>query len=125
MPKILVMDDEKEAVDMLITFLSSRGYTAISASDGVEGLKKLDEEHPDVVLCDIRMPKKDGFQFLTELRQTRKWTPVIIVSAVTEPAEILKGYNLEADYYITKPLNLEDVLKAVKIMLSLIPLRKT
>jgi DNA-binding response OmpR family regulator len=124
MAKILLIDDEPEAVDMLKGFLSERGHSIVEAYDGDEGLKKFDAENPDIIICDIKMPKKDGFQFLKEMRTSRKWVPIIIVSALTEPANIMKGYDFEADYYITKPINLEDVLKAVKIMLSLITLRK-
>jgi len=125
MKKILVVDDEQETVDLIADFLSSRGYAAQKALDGAEALKKFDSEKPDVVICDIRMPKMDGFQFLKELRNSRKWVPVIIISALSEPSNIFKGYELEADYYITKPIDLEDLLKAVRIMFSLIPLRKT
>ena len=124
MQKLLVIDDESEAVEMLRGFFTDRGYSVATAFDGDDGLGKFDAENPDVVICDIKMPKKDGFQFLKELRLSRKWAPVIIVSALNEPQNILKGYSLEADYYITKPINLEDALKAVKIMCSLIPLRK-
>lgn len=124
MQKILVVEDESDALGMLSDFFSSRGYTVATALDGEEGLKKFDSENPDVVICDIKMPRKDGFQFLQELRSSRKWTPVIILSALIEPHNIMKGYSLEADYYITKPVNLEDALKAVQIMFSLIPLRK-
>ena len=125
MQKILVIDDEAEILNLLNEFFSSRGYTVVTALDGDEGLQKFDAETPDVILCDIKMPKKDGFQFLKELRNLRKWVPVIIVSALTEPVNILKGYEFEADYYITKPINLPDALKAVQIMSSLIPLRKS
>jgi DNA-binding response OmpR family regulator len=70
------------------------------------------------------MPVKDGFGFLRDLRSSKKWIPVIILTAVTDPSSTLKGYDLQADYYITKPLNLNEILKAVQIMLSLAPLRK-
>jgi two-component system alkaline phosphatase synthesis response regulator PhoP len=124
MQKILVIDDEKDAVNTIKDFLSSRDYDVITAFDGDEGLKKFDSENPDLVICDIKMPKKDGFQFLQELRANKKWVPVIIITALTEPSNILKSYQFEADYYISKPLNMEEILKAVQIMLSLIPLRK-
>ena len=124
MEKILVIDDERQTVELVADFLSSRGYSAIKALDGNEGLNKFDSEKPDMVICDIRMPKMDGFGFLKEVRNSRKWVPVIIISALNEPSNIFKGYELEADYYITKPINLEDLLKAVRIMASLIPLRK-
>jgi DNA-binding response OmpR family regulator len=124
MQKVLIIDDEKEIVDMLSEFLTTRGYAVSKACDGEDGLKKFDSDNPDIVMCDIRMPKKDGFEFLEEMRSTRSWVPVIIVSALSEPASIMKGYAFEADYYITKPINLEETLKALQIMLSLAPLRK-
>jgi DNA-binding response OmpR family regulator len=124
MKKILVIDDEVEILGVLSEFLSARGYAVATAMDGEEGVRKFDSEKPDLVMCDIKMPKKDGFQFLKEIRQSRKWVPVIIISALTEPANILKGYDFQADYYLTKPLDLNEMLKSVEIMISLAPLRK-
>jgi DNA-binding response OmpR family regulator len=66
----------------------------------------------------------DGFQFLKKLRSDKRWVPVIMISALTESSNIFKGYELEADYYIAKPIDLENTLKAIQIMSSLIPLRK-
>ena len=122
--KILIIDDEKEFLDTINTFFASRGYAVTSALDGEEGLKMFDKENPDMVLCDIKMPRMDGFQFLKELRAKKKWIPVIIMTALSDITDVLKSYKFEADYYITKPVNLENALKAVKIMSSLIPLRK-
>lgn len=124
MQKILVIDDERDIVDMMSEFLLARGYEISKAYDGEEGIQKFDAEKPDLVICDIKMPRKDGFEFLKDIRSSRKWVPVIIISALSEPSNIMKGYDFEADYYITKPINLEDTLKAVQIMLSLAPLRK-
>ncbi len=124
MAKLLVIDDEPDMLSTLKTFLAERGYDVVTAGDGDEGLRVFDTEKPSLVICDIRMPKKDGLSFLKELRSTREWVPAIIVSALSSPADALKGYRFEADYYLTKPLNLEDVLRGVKIMLSLASLRK-
>ncbi|MBU1038161.1 MAG: response regulator [Candidatus Omnitrophica bacterium] len=124
MQKILIIDDEKAVVDMLSDFLGTQGYAVSKAYDGEEGIRKFDSDKPDIVMCDIRMPRKDGFAFLEEIRSSRSWVPVIMVSAISDPVSIMKGYAFEADYYITKPINLEDTLKTLKIMLSLAPLRK-
>ena len=123
MQKILLIDDEPDAIEMMREYLSAHGYSVSSALDGEDGFAKFEFESPEVVVCDIRMPKKDGFQFLQELREKKKWVPVIIVSALTDPANVLKGYGLEADYYINKPINLEDLHRAIRIMSSLIPMR--
>ena len=124
MQKILIIDDEKDIVEMLSDFFTARGYAVSKAYDGEEGISKFDSDNPDIVMCDIRMPRKDGFAFLTEIRSSRRWVPIIIVSAISEPVNIMKGYAFEADYYITKPIDLEAALKTLQIMLSLAPLRR-
>jgi len=124
MQRILIIDDEKDIVDMLSEFFTSRGYDVSRAYDGEEGIRKFDSDKPDVIMCDIKMPRKDGFAFIEEIRSSRKWVPVIIVSAMSDPTNIMKGYAFEADYYISKPINLEETLKVIQIMLSLAPLRK-
>lgn len=124
MQKILIIDDEKDTVEMLADFFSARGFAISRAFDGEEGVRKFDSDNPDIVMCDIKMPKKDGFEFLKEIRSSRKWVPVVIISALSESINIMKGYDFEADYYITKPINLEAALNTIQIMLSLAPLRK-
>ena len=125
MQRILIIDDEKTVVDMLSDFLITQGYAVSKAYDGEDGIRKFDSDKPDIVMCDIKMPRKDGYAFLEEIRSSRNWVPVILVSAISDPVNIMKGYAFEADYYITKPINLENTLKTLKIMLSLAPLRKT
>lgn len=122
--KILVVDDEPGALDMIKEFFSARDYEVLTALDGEEALDIYDSAKPEVIISDIRMPKKDGFEFLKELRSKRDWVPVIMLSAHSEPSTVLQGYKLEADYYIAKPVNLPDLERAVKLMLSLIPIRK-
>ena len=124
MNKLLIIDDEKELVNMLSEFLSHRGYAVATAQDGEEGLNKFDTESPDLVLCDIKMPRKDGFQFLKEVRASRRWVPIIIISALDDPASVLKGYDFQADFYISKPVDLNETLRSIEVMLSLAPLRK-
>ena len=124
MQKILIIDDEPQITITLSEFLSARGYAVVTAMDGEDGLLKFDTEKPDLVMCDIKMPKKDGFQFLKEVRASKRWVPIIIISALTDPSSMLKGYDFEADYYLTKPLDLGDTLKSVEIMLSLALFRK-
>ena len=124
MAKILLMDDDPGIIKNLGIFLSERGFQIVSASDGEEGLSVFDKEKPDLVICDLKMPKKDGFQFLKDIRAQRAWVPAIIISGLNETADIMKAYKHEADYYLTKPLDLEELLKGVKIMLALAPQRK-
>ena len=122
--KILIIDDEPEFVDVIAGFLRDRGYEVVAAGDGEDALRQFDATSPDLVLLDLKMPGKDGYEFLKEIRTRRTWVPVVIVSALSEPKDIFKGYEFEADYYLTKPVNLENLSRAVMVMISLIPLRK-
>ena len=123
--KILVVDDEKDIVDSVSVRLQREGYEVAVAYDGEEALLQVKEADPDVLLLDLMMPKLNGFEVLKTLREelTDKWRPVIIVSANGALESLKKGYSLEADLYLTKPCSLEMLLKGIKTMLSLIPLR--
>jgi DNA-binding response OmpR family regulator len=124
--KILVVDDEREVVETLKNRLLREGYAVTVAFDGQEALDKVKEDNPDVILLDLILPKLNGFEVLKEIREkyTDKWRPVIIISAQAELDSVRKGYTLEADHYLTKPCTMENILRGIRIMLSLIPLRK-
>jgi DNA-binding response OmpR family regulator len=123
--KILLVDDDKDIVETLSSRLVKEDYNVVAAYDGEEALLKVKEEDPDVVLLDLNLPKLNGFDVLKEIRQkyNDKWRPVIIISAQNELETIKQSYNLEADHYLTKPCTLENVLRGIRTMISLIPLR--
>ncbi len=126
--KILVADDEKEVLDIMARKIQEQGYDVVKASDGNDALEKIIREAPDVILLDINMPGRNGFEILKDVRENptaSKWQPVIIVSACNELDDLRKGYKLQADHYITKPCSIEDIIKAIKLMVSLIPQRKS
>ena len=126
--KVLLADDEKDIVDLVKVSLIKEDYEVITAEDGQEALDKIRLEDPDIILLDLTMPKKGGFDVLKEVREnptTDKWQPIIIVSASGELDDIQKGYSLEADHYITKPCTAADIIKSIKLMINLIPQRKT
>lgn len=122
--KVLVVDDDKEIMEYLKNILLRHDYEVISAFDGEEGLRKVKEENPDVVLLDLIMPKLNGFEVLQEIKQKYKdkWRPVIIISAKTELDSVKQCYNMEADHYLTKPCKPESILRGIQTMISLIPL---
>ncbi len=94
----------------------------------VMGWEKIKSESPDIILLDLTMPKMDGFQVLKNLREhppSTKWQPVIIISARRELEDMQKGFSMEADHYISKPCTVADILKAVQLMVKLIPQRKS
>ena len=124
--KILIADDEAVVLEIMAKKIASQGYTVITAKDGQEAWDKIVSATPDIIVLDLNMPKMDGWGVLSQLRQnppTKRWQPVIIVSAQNELESFQKGVNLEADHYLSKPCQIEDVLKAIRLMLSLIPQR--
>jgi DNA-binding response OmpR family regulator len=123
--KLLVVDDERDIADTLVKTLNRQGYEASAAYDGEEALQKIKEEDPDIILLDLLMPKLNGFEVLREIREKHKdkWRPVIIISAKGDVESVKKGYSLEADHYLAKPCSVENILRGVRIMVSLIPAR--
>jgi len=124
--KLLVVDDEKNIVEALRAQLVKAGYEVITAHDGEEGLEKFQEEHPDLVLLDLMMPKLNGFEVLKAIRKnsTEKWIPVVIISAKNDLDTIKETYHLEADLYLSKPCSMEQMLRGLKTLLTLVPFRQ-
>jgi DNA-binding response OmpR family regulator len=124
--KLLVVDDDRDIIEVLQKKLLQEGYNVTVAFDGEEALLKVKEEDPDVVILDLMMPKLNGFEVLKEIRDKfqDKWRPVIIVSANAELDSMKSCYNLEADHYLTKPCTMENLLRGIRTMISLIPLRQ-
>jgi DNA-binding response OmpR family regulator len=125
--KILIADDEVDVLEILAKRLMQAGYEVVSAHDGEEAWKKIQSELPDVIVLDLTMPKKDGLEVIKLLREkppTKKFQPVIIVSGRKELEDLKKGYDLEADHYLVKPCTVEEILKAIRLMIALIPRRQ-
>ncbi len=123
---LLVVDDDKDIVQTLKGRLSKEGYQVLTAFDGQEALKSVEESDPDIILLDLMMPKINGFEVLKQVRgkYSKKWRPVIVISSQTELEAVKECYKLEADQYLTKPVTLEKVLQGIETMKSLIPIRR-
>lgn len=111
--KILIVEDEKPIAEILKFNLEKEGYEIINAFDGEDGVFKALNENPDLVLLDIMLPKKDGFQVLKEIRE-KKQVPVIMLTAKAEEVDKVLGLELGADDYITKPFSIRELLARVK-----------
>lgn len=124
--KILIADDESDCLEVISKRLQLEGYQILTATDGQEALDKIYKENPDIIILDILMPKKNGFEVLKEIRKkpVSKWQPVVIISVKNELESIKKGYDLEADLYITKPFDLELLLNSIKTLIGLISSQK-
>ena len=114
--KILVVDDTRNVLMMINDFLVSQDYEVLTASDGREALNVFHAQCPDLILLDIMMPNMDGYQFISQLRKESE-TPVIMITAKQQEAEIIKGFDLGADDYITKPFRLRELLVRMRAVL--------
>lgn len=111
--KILVIDDERAIADIIKFNLEKEGHIVETAADGEEGIEKVFKINPDLVLLDIMMPKKDGFQVLKEIR-AKLQTPVIMLTAKEEEVDKVLGLELGADDYVVKPFSMRELVARVK-----------
>jgi len=118
--KILIVDDEEVIRKFLRIHLSKWGYEVKEATDGAEALKQLGKDDFDLLICDILMPNKDGWQVLKEMRSDSKTKdiPVIVLTAKNEDSDMFKGYDLGANYYMTKPFTKAQLLYGLELMLG-------
>lgn len=105
--KILIVDDEPHIVELVRVCLEDTEYDIIEAYDGDDALKKARDEHPDVILLDIMLPKKDGYEVCRELKtngDTRD-IPIVMLTAKGQEVDKVKGFQSGADSYMTKPFS--------------------
>jgi DNA-binding response OmpR family regulator len=119
--KILIVDDEPNIVISLEFLMKREGFAVSVAVDGEEALRKIAEIQPDLVLLDIMMPKKSGFEVCQEIRANPAWasTKVVMLSAKGRDTEVQKGMALGADAYVTKPFSTKDLVAKVRSVLGL------
>lgn len=125
--KILLVDDEKDILDLLEFNLEAEGYKTYKAKDGDEALKKAHEKKPDLILLDIMLPKKDGFEVIRELRASKEIAdiPVIFLTAKDSEIDEVVGLELGADDYIVKPISIRKLLARVKKAFRKTPLQQS
>ena len=104
--RVLVVDDDPNVQEILREFLSAKGYEIITAGDGAEGLRRVKEERPHLILLDVQMPKMDGLEVLRRLREIDKEVSVIMITSVNEQEIARQAIELGAFDYIVKPLDL-------------------
>lgn len=112
--KILIVEDEKNIVDILRFNLTREGYETMEAYDGAAGLTLALEHAPDLILLDLMLPEMDGFQVCRALREQGNQTPVLIITAREEEKDKVLGLELGADDYVTKPFSVRELLARVK-----------
>jgi len=125
--KILIIDDDPDIVDALYVLLEGEGFDVVSAYDGEEGLAKIKEENPDLIILDLLMPKMDGYEVCKTLQDPRwsKWkdVPILVLTSVREEAsqrryELEMGMRMGVDDYVEKPIDPDVVLERVQKILA-------
>ncbi|MCC0684144.1 response regulator transcription factor [Clostridioides sp. ZZV15-6383] len=114
--RILVIEDDIDIQNIIKTFLENAGYTIITANDGLDGIEKFKKQQFDLILLDILMPKIDGF-VVCEMIRNESNIPIIILTALDEETDQVKGFELKVDDYITKPFSTIVLLKRVEAVL--------
>jgi len=115
--RILVAEDETSLNDLLQDALRMNGYETISAKHGLEALRLIREQKPDLVILDINMPQLDGFGVIEKLRNENNNVPVIVLTARDQRDDKSIGFGLGADDFVTKPFGLEELLMRVAAVL--------
>lgn len=118
--KVLIVDDEPNIV-LSVEFLMKReGYEVVTAADGQEALDTVADARPDLVILDVMMPRKNGFEVCAELRADPQLAamPILMLTAKGREAEMKKGLSLGADAYITKPFSTHELVARVNELLA-------
>ena len=117
---VLVIDDDPVILELLRVNFEIEGFDVICAKDGEEGLLRAQNDHPDVVISDIMMPRRDGLQLLADLKggQSTQDLPVILLSAKAQKTEVQQGLDMGADDYITKPFAPDELIDTVRRLAS-------
>ncbi len=114
--KILIADDDDNILELIELYLKKEGFLVITARDGQEALQKIEHNHPDLIVLDIMMPLKDGWEVCKEIQQ-RFNLPVIMLTAKSENYDKILGLELGADDYVTKPFIPRELVARVKAVL--------
>lgn len=114
--KILIVDDEPDLLYSMKSRLEFEGFSVSTASEGEEAVTKATNDDPDLILLDVMMPKLNGFQVCRELRSKpgTKDTPIIIVSAKSQPSDAFWGLEVGASSYLVKPVDPDELIALVK-----------
>ncbi|AFY86132.1 MULTISPECIES: response regulator transcription factor [Chroococcidiopsis] len=118
--RLLLIDDDPNLILLVKDYLEFRGYEVITAENGREALEVLEQEIPDMIICDVMMPEMDGYQFVNQVRQDERtsWIPILFLSAKGQSQDKIKGLNIGADVYMVKPFEPEELVAQVEASLK-------
>ena len=115
--RVLVVEDEEAIAEGLALNLRRKEYAVDLAGDGAEALEKAAENAYDLIVLDLRLPEVDGFEVCRRLRADNDFTPILILTARTQPDDVIYGLKLGADDYVVKPFDLAELLARIEVLL--------
>ncbi|MDP8923538.1 MAG: response regulator transcription factor [Chloroflexota bacterium] len=115
--KVLIVEDDVDLLDLTTYALRREGYTVIAAIDGQQGLQRWEAERPDIVLLDGNLPKLNGFEVCRRIRQEGR-TPIIMLTARNQEEDVVRGLQLGADDYVTKPFSAKVLSARMKAVIA-------
>ncbi|MCS7004131.1 MAG: response regulator transcription factor [Cytophagales bacterium] len=116
--KILLVEDDPNLGQVLSEYLEIKGYVVVLCKDGETGLKAFKKEQFDLLICDVMMPKMDGYTLVEEVRLLNADIPIIFVTAKSMKEDAIHGFRVGADDYVTKPFSMEELLMRIKAILK-------
>lgn len=116
--KILLVEDDQNFGDVLRSYLEMNDFDVTLATDGMEGYQKFKQAEYDLCIFDVMMPKKDGFSLARDVRESDQETPIIFLTAKNLKEDVVEGFRIGADDYISKPFNSEELLMRVQAILK-------
>jgi len=115
---ILIVEDDKNLRKLIVTRLKKNNYNTYEAINGNEALEVLDKNYIDLIISDVMMPQMDGFELIKELRTSNYKVPILLVTAKSDIKDKKQGFLLGADDYMVKPINMEEMLLRVQVLLK-------
>ena len=116
-PRILLVEDDRNFGDVLRSYLEMHNYEVDLATDGIDGFEQFRRSTYDLCILDVMMPRKDGFSLAKDIRSKNADVPIIFLTAKTLKEDVLEGFRIGADDYVTKPFNSEELLYRVQAIL--------
>lgn len=114
---ILVVEDDKNLKKLMITYLKKNSYNIFEANNGMEALDIIDKNYIDLIISDIMMPQIDGYELLKSLRESKYEIPILLITAKSSLEDKREGFILGADDYMVKPINMEEMILRVQVLL--------
>ncbi|WP_128543951.1 response regulator transcription factor [Larkinella soli] len=118
MPTILLIEDEPALGMIVRDSLEVRGFEVLYAADGEEGLAVFREKNPDLIVADVMMPRLDGFTLAERVRQEHPYVPIIFLTARSQTADVVRGFELGGNDYLKKPFSIDELIVRIKALLN-------